>query len=55
MKDGGRTFGVALAFKEVGRREAAMAVRRALGGAMPEKTSTGMRRGRRMSSGLGGC
>jgi len=54
IKDWGRTFGfgLAVALREVGRREAAMADRRALGGAMPEKTWTGMRRGRTMSSGL---
>ena len=41
----------AFALREVGRHEAAMAERRAAGGAMPEKTWTGIRRGRTMSSG----
>jgi hypothetical protein len=50
--DEGRAFGCAA--KEVGGREAAMADRRALGGAMPEKTWTGRRRGRTMGSGFGG-
>ena len=48
MKDGGRCV---FALREVGRREAAMADRRASGGAMPEKTWTGSRSGRTMSSG----
>lgn len=53
VKEWGRTFGFGLAvaaLREVGRCEAAMADRSALGGAMPEKTWTGMRRGRTMSS-----